>query len=319
MKAFTLMPQKPINSLKLAGYVVLTAILAFCIFQLVRVGQRAHSADIVLSQAYAEAVPYSATPHTTLKIQIEKNTGSTQHESFTSTYRPQVVRSLKQYLGLLGPDGSVNRSVPGWWLYANSQAEAEWLDYFGYPTPSEELLLARMSDKDLATLAAGGDLNAKSHRIARMTDEAFKSESIEKIRIVESLLGRLLTEGGPYQAFTVCRVYSELLQAFQDLPASEQTSKRKDILESYGRSAQLAYEIGSAYDDHTMMELQNGNIYGLRQQTGVANVENKTSIALARTLASMAARRREMNASPIILMARPETPRNTTFIPLERY
>ncbi len=313
------MPKTPAHIIKLTIYVILVAIFLIGLFQLIRSGQRASEPDSTLNLVSDGTLLGPIFPRLKLETQPRKNTSSSQNIFSSLTYRPQQVRPLKQYSGLLGPDGSVIRSAAGWWLYANSQAEAEWLDYFGYPTPSEELMLASMSDSALNTLVSSGDLNAKSHQVARMTDEIFKSENTEKTRTVEGLLGRLLVEGGPYQAFTICRVYSELLQSFQDLPPSEQTSKRRGILESVGRSAQLAYELGSAYDDHTMMELQNGYIAGLREQIGVAAIENRTSVALSRTLASIAARRSEINVSPIVLRPRPETPRSASFVPLERY
>jgi hypothetical protein len=316
MKAIIGMSQRPHNIIKFFVLGIAVLAITYGLFHFYSAAEHSDSRGILPNSASITAEPSSLFASAAQKAQTDKKLGA---ESSKSTYRPQVTRPIKQYARVTGSDGSVDRSMPGWWLYANSQAEAAWLDYFGYPTPSEELSLAKMSDQELSALVSVGDLNAKSHQVARLASEVFQQESVEKSRIAEGMQSRLLAEGGPYQAFTIYRAYGDLLQAYLDLPAHEQTPKRKAILERYGQSAQLAYEIGSAYDDHTMMALQNGNIWELRQQVSIAKEEGKSSIALARTLASIAARRREMNIAPIVLMARPETPRYGTFVPLERY
>jgi hypothetical protein len=310
------MLQSPSSIIKLFVYGLVVVAVAYGLFYFYNVAEQPDSRNSLPKLVGFEAERTPLIARTAQKTQTDKTLGA---ESSISTYRPQVPRPIKQYARAPGADGSVDRGTSGWWLYANSQAEAAWLDYFGYPTPSEELSLAKMSDQELSTLVSVGDLNAKSHQIVRMASEVFQQESVEKSRIAEGMQSRLLAEGGPYQAFTIYRAYGDLLQAYLDMPMSEQTPKRKAILEGYGQSAQLAYEIGLAYDDHTMMALQNGNVLGLRQQIGITKEEGKSSIALARTLASIAARRREMNIAPIVLMARPEIPRYGTFVPLERY
>jgi hypothetical protein len=319
MKDFLRMPQMPPNVIKFFVGVLVAGAAIYGSFRLYNASGNANHSSAFTDLASVETKRSLSNERATEESRLNKSRGAERPVNSKTTYRPQVARPLKQFTGARDPSGSVDVQTPGWWLYANSQAEAEWLDYFGYPTPSEEISLAKMSDQELAVLVADGDSNAASHQAARAVSEFFKQENIEKSRLANGLQNKLLLEGGPYQAFTIYREYGELLQAFQDLPASEQTPKRRAILEGYGRTAQLAFDIGSAYDDRTILALNNGLIYGLKANTGFAQDEARSSSSLARTLAGMAARRREMNMPAIVLNPRPLTPRNVAFVPLERY
>jgi hypothetical protein len=313
------MPQIPPNAIKVFAGVLLVSVVTYGSFRLYNASTNFDNSSAPINWASVDTKSSLPTDREAGESRLDKSSEAARPVNSKTTYRPHVARPLKPYVGPRDASGYIDMRTPGWWLFANSQAEAEWLDYFGYPTPTEELSLAKMSDQELAVLVASGDSNAASHQAARAASEFFKQENVEKARFADGLQNKLLLEGGPYQAFTIYRVYGELLQAFQDLTTSEQTPKRRAILESYGRTAQLAYEIGSAYDDQTIMALHNGSIFGLRDQTGFANSESKSSVQLARTLAGMAARRREMNMPAIVLNPRPLTPRNVAFVPLERY
>lgn len=316
MKALLRMPQIPPNVIKSFVGALLVGAVVYSYFRFNNASDN-RSASTNLANVETKRSPLSE--RVAESSQLDKTHEVARPANSKTTYRPQVARPLKQYAGARDVNGLVDAQTPGWWLYANSQAEAEWLDYFGYPTPAEELSLAKMSDQELAELVADGDSNAASHQAARAVSEFFRRENVEKSRIANSLQNKLLLEGGPYQAFTIYREYGELLQAFQDLPASEQTPKRRAILEAYGRTAQLAFDIGSAYDDRTILSLNNGLIYGLKVNTGLVQEDSRSSLSLARTLAGMAARRREMNMPAIVLNPRPLTPRNVAIVPLERY
>jgi hypothetical protein len=278
MKASLRMPQIPLKVIKFFVGALVVGVATYGSFRLYNASSNSDNSSALTNSASVETNRSLSSGHASEESRLDKSREAARSINSKTTYRPLVVRPLKQYAGARDASGSVEIQTPGWWLYANSQAEAEWLDYFGYPTPAEELSLAKMSDQELAALAASGDLNAGSHQAARAADEVFKQENVEKTRLADGLQNKLLLEGGPYQAFTIYRAYGELLQAFQDLPVSEQTPKRRAILESYGRTAQLAYEIGSAYGDRTIIALHNGSIFGLRDHTGFVNGENKSSL-----------------------------------------
>ena len=239
-----------------------------------------------------------------------------------TTYRPQSPRAYRQFLGAVDRNGDVDRRVPGWWLYAKSEAEASWLDTYGFPTPAEEGRLSKSTDVELAALVANGDLNAKAHQATRFAKSVFADGNVGQAGIALALLNRTLSEGGsPYQAFTVYGAYADLMQAYHYLPENQRTAEQRTILDKYDATAQLAFAYGTAFGDETLLALFNGS--ASRDIAGLGKTKELSGMQVANALASFARRRSEQGLPPIAIIPRPPAPQtmgqNAGAIILERY
>lgn len=238
------------------------------------------------------------------------------------TYRPQQRRPVKRYTGPVGSNNIISGHAPGWWLYASSEAEVQWLDYYGYPTPAEEAKLANSSDFELASLAEGGDLNAKAHQVSRLAIKAFLGGDLQLMAKTVARAQRLLMEGGPYQAFVISAAYGDMFKAYAALPDADRTAEKQSALNRFDSTANYAHSVGTMYSDISFTRLWNTRLQGERELLGLANMNNVSPMQLANSLGSRTATRNSLGL-PTILLPRPEPPdlpnNSPDAVILERY
>jgi hypothetical protein len=171
------------------------------------------------------------------------------------TYLPGIQRPTKQRPGDLSASSSMDTQ---WWLLAQSQAEANWLDRLGFPTPAEERFLLSASDTELSRLIENGDMNAKAHLATREAKKAFASgKRAEGERAAFAQDAALVHLAGPYQAIVIAKGFAEMVSDYRALPENEQTDERKAILKLYNHREQTASMVASAYGDPSVRYLRN--------------------------------------------------------------
>ena len=219
------------------------------------------------------------------------------------TFRPSERRETKLYKG---PTDSFNRP-PNWWLYARSEQEVQWLNQYGFPTPSEELKLKASSDLELQQLAESGDLNAKSHQLARLVKTAFDQQDLRQASQINAQVGRLLGEGGTYQAMTVLSSLGETMSKFVMLNDSEKTQQQLDVLQEYSGTISMALAIGQVYGDYTLLGVYNDYpALVARRAFGIDDTRVYSAAALASLLANSARTKQENGYQPLVISARPK-------------
>jgi hypothetical protein len=241
---------------------------------------------------------------TTTSLSPPVNASAT--DSSYITYRPGQLRATREVFGAKDANGLVSRKLPNWRLYATSEAEAQWLDQFGYPTPGEEAKLKSSTDEELAALVKRGDLNAKSHQASRLALKAFAEGHANKASASVGTFSDLMLEGGPYQAMIARSTYHEILDAYYRFPASEQTPQLKAILKEWSREAEVAYAIGFAYSDGQSGQFQSRSSIG--EQLGLTDMKDMSATSLGTALGRMSEVRVARGLPPITLVPRPSQP-----------
>jgi hypothetical protein len=220
------------------------------------------------------------------------------------TYRPGQPRAVAQFLGVLNADDRKSN----WYLYARSDQEAKWLDFYGFPTPAEDERLKQSTDAELKLLVDAGDLNAKAHQAIRLAKAIFARKDINNAPIAQGTMGYLMMEGGPYQAITVLRAYGDMLTDFAYLPQEQRTEQQRKILEIYGISADHAYANGKIYGDYSIGVTHNTiSPMGMRGELGLSS-NSISAVSFANGVATASKERIERGLPPITIMPRPEPP-----------
>ncbi len=231
-----------------------------------------------------------------------------------TTYRPGQTRAIQQYMGTID-----SKSITSdWWLYARSENEALWMDFYGYPTPTEEARLRTMSEANLKLLADAGDMNAKAHYWSRAMIAAFEKNDLQGLNIASGTIGEILLRGAAYQAMTVMQGYGKLLVEYKGLPESERTEERIKMLKQFGVLYNLAQIQGEMYGDLTVrtMEQQIRDIApGIPGQTMAMTIPG---VQISYFVANSARRREEMGLPPLMIKVRPDAPEGGAPIYLER-
>ena len=231
-----------------------------------------------------------------------------------TTYRPGQTRAIQQYIGTID-----SKSITSdWWLYARSEDEALWMDFYGYPTPTEEARLRAMSEANLKLLADAGDMNAKAHYWSRAMIAAFDKNDLQGLNIASGQIGEILLRGAAYQAMTVMQGYGKLLVEYKGLPESERTEERIKMLKQFGVLYNLAQIQGEIYGDLTVrtMEQQISNIApGITGQTMTMTIPG---VQIGYFVANSARQREQMGLPPLMIKVRPEAPEGGAPIYLER-
>ena len=171
------------------------------------------------------------------------------------TYRPGITRPFRKMEGDLYSNAYDNKIR--WWLYANTEEDAQWLDRYGFPTPEEEERLVAASDAELSELVALGDQNAKAHLVVRAAKLAVMSGVDLDVRKSSFNLNLLVDIGGPYQAFMVMQGVQEMLYAYDRLPKSQQTEAQRRAIEDFSYAQMSADALGTAYGDKNFFIARN--------------------------------------------------------------
>jgi hypothetical protein len=218
------------------------------------------------------------------------------------TYQPGVKRNINQYPGPV----EVGKTGTGWWLLARSTAEADWLDLHGYPTPTEEKLLAGMSDAELKSRSDAGDQNASTHIAIRSAKGAFLSRDKIQIEAATNGLGFALNLGGPYAASKTLEFSAELLAAYSALPNKDRTESMRKALREFSVYREIAAALSIAHGDHTIDLLYSQFTAPPDLKLATASDVDARSIALS--IANASLERANAGRTPLTFVPRPLPP-----------
>ncbi len=174
---------------------------------------------------------------------------STQNPAaIVTTYQPGLLRAQRRIADTMS-NMKQDGSKKSWWLYAQSEKDAQWLDHYGYPTPAEHDHLMSASDAELDVLAKNGDLNAKSHIASREAKNALTSGSGKDAVNAQAEFMDSLYGGGPYQAVMAKLAFVNIARDFQRLPPAEQTDERRALVQRLSDVQIRADVINRLYGD----------------------------------------------------------------------
>jgi hypothetical protein len=235
------------------------------------------------------------------------------------TYLPGIQRPAKRRPGDLSANTDMDTQ---WWLLAQSEAEVNWLDQLGFPTPAEERFLLSASDAELSRLVENGDMNAKAHLTTREAKKAFASgKRAEAERAAFAQDVALVHLAGPYQAIVIAKGFAEMVSDYRALPENEQTDERKAMLKIYNIREQVASTVASAYGDPSVLYMRNVmNYNNIQKELGWETSSNWSERSVV--LAASARWRAGNGMPPFTIIPRPipnpTTPPNERVI-FERY
>lgn len=232
------------------------------------------------------------------------------------TYRPGQARLVKQYTGPIDQKSTTSY----WWLYAQSDEEARWLDFYGYPTPSEEARLRSSTDAELKSLADAGDLNAKTHQFIRAMVTAIKTNDE---RIITFALGPevsdILGMGAGYQATTIMQGYAKMLSEYGAIPENERTKQQYNIvlkLAPIYNVAQIQAEMFGDVPAETLSRRIYAESMGGFMNHAMFSSVMGTNVAIS--IGNNARDRESAGVPPLVIKARPLAPQGDNPIYLER-
>ncbi len=244
-----------------------------------------------------------------------------QTSNVNSTYRPGQTRALRQYLGVIDR----NNTASDWWLYAKSEAEAQWMDTYGYPTPAEEAKLNAATLEELKKMKDAGDMNARAHWVSRRFSAAFEStDPIERSNMRGQIEG-LLTEGGPYQATKILQAYGKLLADYSAIPTSQRTEDQANFIMEHGMNFKAAEVSASIFSDDAAKSMRDNIIktFGGNRFSQILSGTDKNGHYPAEAVASQLSYGSTIRAykrlPPLVILPRPKVPEGATPYYLERY
>jgi hypothetical protein len=274
------------------------------------------NASVVHSAADTEQRPIE------VGIPAKANTNLTNVSNIlmVTTYRPGVQRSRRQVADTM--ENMVYNSKKSWWLYAQSDKDAQWLDQYGYPTPEEHERLTNASDAELDNLVKNGDLNAKSHQAIRAASKAYTTGDYNDLIKAHETLYTTIRAGGPYQAVMFARSFMDLARKFQRLPPEEQTDEKRKVIQRFGEIQQEASFLTGLYNDE--LGTRAARVLSNEKKSEYLGLKPQAELSAVSAASMMAdhARWREYNGlPPITILARPVAANNNNneIIVIERY
>lgn len=223
------------------------------------------------------------------------------------TYLPGVARPTRVTEGnLMAFENLKNKR---WWLYARSELEANWLDRYGYPTPTQEEWLEKSSDADLTALVAAGDLNAKVIQAVRETKKLFLAGAYDQMQARASHSQFIMAEGGPYQALATMRGYGDLLQTYSDLPEEQKTEAARKALRDLDVAQQIASGFLLAYGDREAQRVAYHMLGIILQQSDARlKAPDLPATSVMNAFAGTARLREYDGKPPLVVVPRPFPP-----------
>lgn len=218
------------------------------------------------------------------------------------TYQPGVKRNINQYPGPV----EIGQKGTGWWLLARSTAEADWLDMHGYPTPTEEKLLAGMSDAELKSRSDAGDQNASTHIAIRSAKVAFLSGNKTQIEAAVNGLGFALNSGGPYAASKTMEFSADLLAEYSALPNKDRTESMRKALREFSVYREIAAALSIAHGDHTIDLLYSQ--FTAPPDLKLATASDVDARTIAYSIANASLERANAGRTPLTFVPRPLPP-----------
>jgi hypothetical protein len=260
----------------------------------------------------AQSTPASAMP---TEKRANVNSLAATADVNNLTYRPGKSQPFRQFTGTID-----RKSISSeWWLYARSEEEAKWLDFYGYPTPAQHAKLKVATDGELRALADAGDANAKAHLSTRAMAAIFEKQDVKKLDRARVDLEILVADGSAYTAMTLMQGYGGLISAYQATPQESRTDAQREILEKLGANYYMAYLKGLLYSDDTIRDMKiniAGLDYGYWSSPSISKDFNAESFLMG--LRGTANRRVEEGLPPLVITPRPRGPVGDRPIYLER-
>lgn len=208
-----------------------------------------------------------------------------------------------------------------WWLYAQSEEEARWLDFYGYPTPAEEAQLRAMSDADLKAMADIGNLNAKTHVVARKFTKALvEGNIIDADNIIRGFDSTAVyAAGGGYQGMTMMQAYAKALDAYYAIPELEKTAAQRKFIEDGLTQFNDARAYAVMFDDYEAEALGQliGESSGYLHQRMIDMDKGRIVISFLRSLPRY--RQNELGLPPLVIQPRPRTANANAAVYYDRY
>jgi hypothetical protein len=210
-------------------------------------------------------------------------------------------RALKE-----APRPSDLEQTPRHWLYALTEADARWLDEYGYPTPEEDSKLRAMSSDALLKLALEGNQNARVHYALDLYRKAWESNDRNKIIDAERQL-RAAQDVGPYQAAVVGEAMHEIVLKFKDMP---KTPENREYRNQVGSFLEISAAISNLFGDQQVVSemIQSGKGNHIRNLERNERPADSFWVTAGRNLSLMFVNRESFRAPPITV-----TPRDNTF------
>ncbi len=236
------------------------------------------------------------------------------------TYRPGEARAFRQYTGPIDKKSTTSY----WWLYAQTEEEAKWLDYYGYPTPAEEAKLRASTEIELKLLADAGDLNAQAHYLSRLMSQAVFSENFREMMALGGLsnrlyFGELYASGSSYQATTFMQAYANVLANFNAVPPARQTEQQRKLIAEWAvtfNESQIQTQVFADGDAEKLAKEIVEKAPGFVRQ---AMTSSLSSMDTGSVLSYAARHREELGLPPLTIKPRPKAPEGDSPIYLERY
>lgn len=237
------------------------------------------------------------------------------------TYRPGEARAFRQYTGPIDKKSTTSY----WWLYAQTEEEAKWLDYYGYPTPAEEAKLRASTEIELKLLADAGDLNAQAHYLSRLMSRAILSKDFREAMALSGLsndiyFSDLYALGSSYQATTFMQAYANTLTEFSGIPQLQQTELQRKLIRemavTFNRS-QIQTQLFADDEAKTLGAQIYENLAGWFMQQAMTS--SISGMSTASILSNAARHREELGLPPLTIKPRPKAPEGDSPIYLERY
>ncbi len=236
------------------------------------------------------------------------------------TYRPGEARAFRQYTGPIDKKSTTSY----WWLYAQTEEEAKWLDYYGYPTPAEEAKLRASTEIELKLLADAGDLNAQAHYLSRLMSQAVFSENFREMMALGGLsnrlyFGELYASGSSYQATTFMQAYANVLANYNAIPPAQQTEQQRKLIAEWAvtfNESQIQTQVFADGDAEKLAKEIVEKAPGFVRQ---AMTSSLSSMDTGSVLSYAARHREELGLPPLTSKPRPKAPEGDSPIYLERY
>ncbi len=236
------------------------------------------------------------------------------------TYRPGEARAFRQYTGPIDKKSTTSY----WWLYAQTEEEAKWLDYYGYPTPAEEAKLRASTEIELTLLANAGDLNAHAHLLSRLMSQAVFSKDYREAMALGGLsnrlyFGELFASGSSYHATTFMQAYANLLANFNATPQAQQTELQRKLIGEWAVTFNESQIQSQIFADDDAEKLAKEIVENAPRSVQQAMTSSISSMSTASILSYAARHRQEVGLPPLTIKPRPKAPPGDNPIYLERY
>ncbi len=216
-----------------------------------------------------------------------------------TTYRPGAQRLRTEVSKAI-----IKKESP-WWLYAFNEADAAWLDSYGYPTIAEHYQLKAMSETELSKLSQAGDVNALAHLVSKKAIAAYEAKVADKAFSADEV-NALAASDSPYVRSVGIELYGELIRRYSEPIGKAKDEQQKRILDdAYRRYVSLA-TISTALGDTTTSSLVE-QVELPEWKTGFPEISMKkeSPLGTGQSIVMVSRFRMERGLAPLVVNPRP--------------